>query len=213
MPLPPTEGGGDLTPGNRGGGPLPSVPGAGLGQGYNGQGYNGQSGYSPRNPAYDPNSQNYGRPVQGGQWSGAQTTAPRAGYSPNVANTVSAGMNNGYQSYLNALDPNPMNNLSTGGGPKPFQDYQRPSGYSPWMSLYTTPSNNGTVSPYSSSVQPQLQQQQTNAQMAEQIRGVQSNQTRLMNGVGNTQEAPVNGAGMTNPNAYLNYGGTYQGGR
>ncbi len=37
-----------------------------------------------------------------------------------------------------------------GQGSKPFNDNARPSGYSPWLSLYTTPTTNGTISPYNS---------------------------------------------------------------
>ena len=170
-----------------------------------------------RKCTYDPNRAELWSARDGRAWTNTQTAAPRAAYVPTVNNAIANGTNSGYQSYMNSLAPNPMNKNVSGGrsSPKPFQDYQRPTGYSPWMNLYTTPTNGGTVSPYTNSVQPQIQQQQNNAQMAEQIRGVQSNQYRLMSGVGGTTEQDIGGAGggMTNPNAYLNVGGTYQGGR
>ena len=67
-----------------------------------------------------------------------------------------------------------MINPSAEGGSKPFNGYQPPSGYSPWQQLYTSQTNNGTVSPYINNVRPQLDQQNFNAHVSEQINGVQT---------------------------------------
>lgn len=104
------------------------------------------------------------------------------------------------------VSPNPYQNTSVGGGAKPFSDYQRPTGYSPWMNLYNTPTNNGTVSTYTNNVQPQFQQQQYNQQTAERIQGVQNYIVGPRGGGTPGMEMPVNGAGLANPYGYINYG-------
>jgi len=115
------------------GGPTAPTPGSGLYQG---------NTYTPNGPGrYDPNSTNnmLSKPVTsnyGGY--GTQTQAPRASYTPSAADTVNGIMNTANMSNI-GVPPNPLAQQ------KPFNDYQRPSGYSPWMQLYSTPTNNGTV--------------------------------------------------------------------
>ena len=200
MPLAPTDPG-DLSGGRAPGGAMPAVPGQGLNQN------------NSQNRATSYNQNNFNQPafnqpsVNGGYgYGGATTSAPRAQGIQTVDSIVSqstaAGRNYG-------TAPNPFLNPSAGGNggaAKPFSDYQRPNGYSPWQSLYATPTNNGTVSTYSSSVQPQMQQQQYNAQFSESIRGVQTVQNRLTSGTPGVEQQPGTGSGLVNPNSYINYG-------
>ena len=62
--------------------------------------------------------------------------------------------------YPTMVDP------SAGPAAKPYDNYQPPSGYSPWMNLYQ-PTNNGTISPYTAYVQPALKQQNFNPRAGE----------------------------------------------
>jgi hypothetical protein len=206
LPTSPTD------PGNMAGGtpngPMPLLPGAGGGQGYGGQGYGGQGYAQDRPTTYSPNGVS-GRAVSNMGAAGTQTAAPGAIGAPRASDTLSGIYGNANMSYL-GVSSNPMLNTSVGGAPKPFSDYQRPSGYSPWMSLYNTPTNNGTVSTYASSVQPQIQQQQYNRQMAEQIQGVRNTIMSPQAGSTPGMEMPVSGAGLVNPNAVINYGFTPQ---
>jgi len=217
MPTPPTEAG-ELTTTGRSSpvGPLPNTPGSG---GYNNNPGNTTSGVTPNRPStYDPNAGSLPgqRPVNAGYggYSGAQTTPSRATVAPTVANAINGSLGGNYGIYgssYSSLPSNPLSSSSVGGDSRPFSDYQRPNGYSPWMSLYSTPTNNGTVSTYANTVQPQVQQQQFNQQVSEQIQGMRTMQGRPMNSGTPGTEMPVNGAGMTNPNAFLNYGGYYPG--
>ena len=68
---------------------------------------------------------------------------------------------------------NPLANPAAGGGSKPFNNYQPPSGYSPWQ-LLNQPTQNGTLYPYTAYVQPALNQQNFNSHVSEQINGVQT---------------------------------------
>jgi hypothetical protein len=194
LPTSPTD------PGNMAGGtptgPMPLLPGAGGGQGYSPQ---------DRPTTYSPNGVSSGRSVSNMGAPGTQTAAPGAIGAPRASDTLSGIYGNANMSYL-GVSSNPMLNTSVGGAQKPFSDYQRPSGYSPWMNLYNTPTNNGTVSTYSSSVQPQIQQQQYNRQMAEQIQGVRNTMMSPQAGSTPGMEMPVTGAGLVNPNAVINYG-------
>jgi hypothetical protein len=95
----------------------------------------------------------------------------------------------------------PMGN-SAAGGNKPFNNYQAPSGYSPW-SLLNQQTNNGTISPYTAYVQPAINQQNFNSHISEQINGVQT-----MRGYGaGTPGMEVNsgGNGLVNPYNFINY--------
>jgi hypothetical protein len=126
------------------------------------------------------------------------------GYGGYHTPTASDAITRGSQGYSSNVPANPMLNTSVGGGDKPFSGYQRPSGYSPWMRLYDTPTNGGTVSPYSATVQPAMQQQQYNQQVAEQIQGVRNTMINPHAGTPGI-EMPVNGAGLSNPYGSINY--------
>ena len=203
IPMSPTDPGygGGAGP-TRPSGPMPTAPGSGGGQSYgnDGAGYtsNRSSGYTP--PSFGkPVSNNYGG-------YGTQTTATSVPHTPTASDTMGGIMSVANMTGL-GVSANPMLNNSVG-MQKPFSGYQPPSGYSPWMSLYNQPTNNGTVSTYTSTVQPQMQQQAYNRQMAEQIQGVRNNMTAPPSGTGEEQPMAT-GNGLANPNAFLNYGPYY----
>jgi hypothetical protein len=205
MPMSPTD------PGNLGGGsPMgqaPGVPGSGIVQGYQGQGSQGQ-GYAPnRSNTFNPGANNFSKPVNG-NYGGvtAQTSAPSATRIPSASDTMGGIMNIANQT--GGASANPMLNQSAG-GQKPFNDYQRPSGYSPWMNLYTTPTNNGTMSTYTTSIQPTMQQQQYNRQIAEQIQGVRNALVAPPSHALDEERNIGAGNGLVNPNSFLNYGPYY----
>ncbi len=203
MPYAPTDPGSmGQNGGGQGSGPMPAVPGSGLSQG---QGYT--QGSSPNGTGrFDPyqSESNFSKPVNNMGGYGGETAAPRAAYTPTASDTIS-----GILGRANAgnygVSPNPMLNTSVGGGDKPFSGYQRPNGYSPWMNLYNTPTNNGTVSTYTNNVQPQFQQQQYNQAVAERIQGVQNSMVSPRGGGTPGMEMPVNGAGLSNPYGSINY--------
>ena len=102
----------------------------------------------------------------------AAPSAPSAPQMPSVNNYVANNSMRGGGMFGNI----PANPITAGGPPKAFNDYRPPSGGSPWNYLYTSNTNNGTVSPYMNYVQPALQQQNFNAHISEQIQGVQTMQ-------------------------------------
>ncbi len=196
MPMAPTD------PGNLAGGSptgrTTATPGTPIGQGY--QGYEEQASAGNRPGGYT--APNFTNPVNGRWGGGVQTYAPPATRTPTASDSMNGIMSIANQTGLGA-QANPM--LSPG-GQKPFNDYQRPSGYSPWMSLYTTPTNNGTMSTYTTSIQPQQQQQQYNHQVAEQIMGVRNQIVAPSSAMGGQQDQNM-GGGLASPGAFLNYGG------
>jgi len=97
---------------------------------------------------------------------------------------------------------NPFSNPSTGAAPKPYSDYQPPSGYSPWQ-LLNQSTQNGTVNPYTTFVQPAIQQQNFNSHMSEQINGVMTS-PRYNTGTPGV-EVPMGSNGMANPQIFQNY--------
>ena len=201
IPVSPTE------PGNIGGGaptgPMPTMPGSGIGQGY---GNGGQGNTSSRPPTYTPNwSNNPVRNNYGGI--GVQTTATPVPRTPTASDTMGGIMNIASITGL-GVPSNPMLNNSIG-TQKDFSGYQPPSGYSPWMGLYNTPTNNGTVSTYTSTVQPQMQQQAVNRQVAEQIQGVRNLLVAPPSSTPGQEQNMGVGNGLANPNAFLNYGPYY----
>jgi hypothetical protein len=201
-------------PGSLGGGgpmgPMPAVPGRGGSQGYGGggQGYAAPQGYTSSGPAAYTPPPTFAKPVNGNYGGyGAQTYAPTVTRTPTASDTMNGINYIGNMTGL-GLPTNPMLNNSVG-TQKDFSGYQPPTGYSPWMSLYTTPTNNGTVSTYSSTVQPQIQQQTYNRQVAEQIQGVRNYMVAPPSGTGGQEQNMGQGNGLANPNAFLNYGPYY----
>jgi hypothetical protein len=201
MPFAPTDPGatGQNVAG-QGAGPMPGMPGSGMNQGTS-QGYS-QNGTGRFDPYSTDTSLNTPTGNEGGY--GGLANAPRVGAVPTAADTLGGIMNRGSVSNY-GVSPNPMLNANPGGADKPFSGYQRPNGYSPWMGLYNTPTNNGTVSQYTSSVQPAVQQQQYNQQLTEQIQGVRNSIVSPRGGGTPGMEMPVNGAGLANPYGYINY--------
>jgi hypothetical protein len=91
---------------------------------------------------------------------------------------------------------------------KAFGGFRATSGISPYMNLFRTGTNNGTIDNYTSLVRPALDQRSLNQQFGHDIRGLQNdtrmqgsslqqlNQTRQLQGVGT-------------PQFYMNYGSYY----
>ena len=204
----------------------PDQPGTGYGQTGTGYGQGG-SGYGQTGPGYGQTGTGYGpsgrtdpyantsvpgrNPVNPGYTGGygnAPVVPPTANVTPTANNFI------GNNSVSNITNPyglnnsNPMLNPSASGVSKPFNQYQPPSGYSPWQQLYTSPTNNGTVSPYINNVRPSLDQQNFNAHVSEQINGVQTLQRGYGAGAPG-MEVPMGGNGLVNPNTFQNYGGYY----
>jgi hypothetical protein len=100
--------------------------------------------------------------------------------------------------------PNSTMDPMAGGGSKPFNGYTPPNGYSPWQSLYT-PTNNGTLNPYTQRVQPQMDQINFNAHMSEQINGVQTMQRGIYSGTPGVETNTGGVNGLVNPNTFQNY--------
>jgi hypothetical protein len=134
-------------------------------------------------------------------------SAPRAAAVPNTTNFTA---NNSVSSITNQYGlggtaPNPMMNSSAGGN-KPYSDYQRPNGYSPWQNL-NLPTNNGTISPYTAYVRPAMDQQAFHSHVSEQITGVPS-RGFYGSGTPGVEMNMGNGNGLVNPQlfqTYLNY--------
>jgi len=189
----------------------PTSAGGGQGQsGYGQPGY-GQSGIG---------QPGYGSPTGGGQPGTNDPYAnlpiagrnPVAGYNRGMnipqAPTLQQGLNNYPYSMNSVTNPyglpstsNPMVNPSAGTA-KPFNNYQAPNGFSPWQ-LLSQPTQNGTVNPYTSYVQPVLSQQSVNSHLSEQINGVQ---TQRGYGAGTPgMEMNTGGNGLVNPQIFQNY--------
>jgi hypothetical protein len=123
---------------------------------------------------------------------------------------------NGYRSTSYGLDqsrgvqstanPNVVAPPVQPSGQKAFSNYQLPSGVSPYMSLFRTGTNNGTVDNYSTLVRPQFNQQYLNQQYGRDIRGLQSD-TRLQNQAIMSQSRQLQG--VSTPQFYMNYGSYY----
>ena len=205
IPPSPTSAG-DIGTGGR---PLPSVPTGGS-QG----GYSGQSAYYPNQAGGGAggNDPYANRQIPGSNplGPGAQVSqAQRAGVATRASNFTQEYSASAYTSrYSGGATQNPL--LNSPDASKPFESYQPPSGVSPWQNLYNQNTSNGTNNPYYSAVRPALQQQQFNQRVSAQIGGVPG--TGQRSGTGNATpgiEQPVEGAGMVNPNSFINYGNYY----
>ena len=62
---------------------------------------------------------------------------------------------------------------------KAFSGYHRPSSVSPYYSLYTTNTRNGTIDPYMTGVKPYLDQLQQNQQVNTDINTLQNQTNQL----------------------------------
>ncbi|MGO9109956.1 MAG: hypothetical protein ACLP9L_12050 [Thermoguttaceae bacterium] len=128
----------------------------------------------------------------------ATPVTPTAGnYGSNVPTSVSQlsaryGLSN---SQNTTLDPM--------GGGKPFSGYTPQNGFTPWQYL-NQPTQGGTINPYTTYVQPALNQQNFNSHLSEQINGVQMQQR--LEGIGTPgMETNFGGNGLVNPQIFQNY--------
>jgi hypothetical protein len=93
---------------------------------------------------------------------------------------------------------------------KAFANYQPPpSGVSPYMNLYRTDTNGGTIDNYTTLVRPQLQQQNVNQQFDKDIFGLQRAE-RLQNAaLQRVDRNTRNLQGVSTPQYFMNSGGYY----
>lgn len=138
---------------------------------------------------------------------GVQTTALSVPHTPMASDTMN---NINYIGSVTGLGvpTNPLLNNSVS-MQKPFAGYQPPSGYSPWMGLFNSTLNNSSMSNYTAYVQPAMQQQSYNRQVAEQINGVRNYLTAPPSGSLRGEVNMGAGNGLANPDAFLNYGPYY----
>jgi hypothetical protein len=95
---------------------------------------------------------------------------------------------------------------------KAFGSYQPPpSGSSPYMNLFRTGNNNGTIDNYTTLVRPALQQQNANQQFGNDIYGLQRAERIQRAAIQqvNPQSRYLQGVGT--PQYYMNAGGYYPG--
>jgi hypothetical protein len=192
---------------------MPDAP-TSAGPGGNGQTGNGQTGYGQTGYG----QQGYGPGVSARNNTLANTSVPGQnpvpGYTgvPTPVATPTPTVNNNYlgPSSISSITSryglgglqNPMMNPSAGN--KPYSDYQRPTGYSPWQNLYL-PSNNGTVDPYTAYVRPAIDQQNFNSHISEQINGVQTRGYYYGSGTPGMEGNIGSGNGLVNPQLFQTY--------
>jgi hypothetical protein len=199
MPQAPTEAGNAGIPNpwqpSQAQGALPRLPGSG-GNGY----YPSPASSGGPSSGYTPSS--YGgfgaNPV--GYNNNGGYAAPRAAQATPVTTA------NNYVVANNGTATNRQYGVPSAPGfdpSKPFNNYQAPSGYSPWNNL-TLPTNNGTTNPYTAYVRPAMEQQTFNSHISEQINGVQTQQ-RAYQGTPMYEMPVSSGAGLANPSQYIDY--------
>jgi len=101
--------------------------------------------------------------------------------------------------------------VTQGLAPKPFSDYRRPSGVSPYMNLFRSADSFGAIDKYSQWVRPRVEQQYYNQQVGRQISGLR--------GAGRLQGMDIRTLGRATQNLqgtavrprFMNYGGYYPG--
>ena len=89
---------------------------------------------------------------------------------------------------------------------KPFSGYQTPSGISPYMNIYRSGTNNGTIDNYTTLVKPQLDQRYLNQQYGRDIRGLQGDSRTQGQSL---QQQSRQLQGVSTPQFYMNYGNYY----
>ena len=184
--------------------------GSGYGHQPYGPGSNGQGGYGtnmPKNNLYPNSSMPGANPIPGNY--NAPPAMPMSPVMPgvnNYTNNLNTSVSQITNRYGLSTPSSPMASPAAGGVAKPFDNYQPPSGYSPWL-LLNQPTNNGTLSPYSAYVQPAMNQQNFNAHMSEQINGVPT-MPRYGSGTPGV-ETNMGGNGMANPAIFQNYKNYY----
>ncbi len=171
--------------------------------------------YPPLAPRIDPYANGTGLPGLG---RGPFASVPGVGTpiatpmpaTPSVSNYINNVTPTSVSQYTARYGlPNSPNNTmdpmaAAGGGSKPFSGYTPPNGYTPWQSLYT-PTNNGTLNPYTQRVQPQFDQLNFNAHTSEQINGVQTMQRAIYGGTPGVETNTGGVNGLVNPSTFQNY--------
>ena len=90
---------------------------------------------------------------------------------------------------------------------KPLSSYQPAPVLSPYMDLFRTDNNLGTIDNYNQYVRPKLQQQARARQLSRQVRGLQSATKRQGTALQQSRQLQ----GLSAPRYYQNYGGYYPG--
>jgi hypothetical protein len=91
---------------------------------------------------------------------------------------------------------------------KAFAGYHTSSGISPYMNIFRSGTNNGTVDNYTTLVRPQLDQRALNQQYGRDIRGLQSD-SRLQGSSLQQINQSRQLQGVSTPQFYMNYGNYY----
>ncbi|MBN1912566.1 MAG: hypothetical protein JW818_22790, partial [Pirellulales bacterium] len=99
--------------------------------------------------------------------------------------------------------------------PKPFADYKRPSGYSPYMSLFRYNDAGRGINNYYNSVLPQLDQQRQNMLDAREIRQLGDVARYDYQSIQQSKQRPGNAVRTENrqPATFMNYQQYFGGGR
>lgn len=119
----------------------------------------------------------------------------------------------------NALDQNrgapPLRNsgamMGPAGGEKAFSGYRPTSGVSPYMNLFRTDTNQGTVDNYTSLVRPQIEQRYLNQQFNRDIRGLEYGARSQGLNLQQLYRSNQTLQGVSSPQYYMNYGNYYPG--
>jgi hypothetical protein len=141
----------------------------------------------------------------GGLRSGLSTGL--SGQTPRALPMSPTGQRPAYQPF--GANPLSGNGLRTPQAPltgmqnyqKPFSTYQAPSSVSPWMNLYRSGTNNGTVDNYTTLVRPQLEQRSLDQRYGNDINKLQ-NTTQRQGQMLNQEQMQQ---GLVNPQNFINY--------
>ncbi len=91
---------------------------------------------------------------------------------------------------------------------KPFSGYRQTSGISPYMNIFRSGTDNGTIDNYTTLVKPQLDQHYLNQQYGRDIRGLQTDsrtQGQSLQQINQSRQLQ----GVSTPQFYMNYGNYY----
>lgn len=94
---------------------------------------------------------------------------------------------------------------------KPFSNYSRPRGISPWTNLYRTNNYYGTTDNYNELVRPVLEQQQANRRFGTDVSGLQSRARIQGTDIRNLGRQTQRLQGTGSREYYMNLGGYYPG--
>jgi hypothetical protein len=200
MPLAPTEAAPPGTPGTPGLSPPTQPMPEGAGGGVQAGG-----AYGPA-AARMPMAPTYRHPSVSPGASGASPSSPYNAFTQQQTQLAAAWTP---QKAFNNYQPPPSGRWTP---QKAFNNYQPPpSGSSPYMNLFRTGTNNGTIDNYTTLVRPALQQLSDNQKFGNDIFGLQRNariQGAALQQI-NPQARSLQGVGT--PQYYMNTGGYYPG--